>query len=94
MLDFAHNAYVVDKSKCPRKMKDAGASKLHGKCKATQVVNLERDNDVKVKIDDKVALPTCDSPTHEEECSASHDMDFMEAAGLSVIELDSNVLVE
>lgn len=61
MLDFADNTYVVDKSKYPRKVKDAGASRTWGKRKAVEVVDLESDEDVDVELDDEVQLPTNDS---------------------------------
>lgn len=93
MLNFAHNAYIVDESKYPCKVKDAGASKSPGKRKATDVVDLDSDEVVKVKGDDEVALPIRDSQTHEEEGSVGHDIDCMEAREPSIVELNNDVHV-
>ena len=75
MLDFAHNAYVVDESKYPRKVKDVGATTSRGKRKAAEVVDLKSNMDIDVEVEDEVQSPAHKSSTREDDCSADQDMD-------------------
>lgn len=63
----------------------------------TEVVNLESNEDIDVKINDKVQSPTHDSSCREEDSSAGYNlecMDPLELAGLLLVELDNNVQTE
>lgn len=84
----------MDEKKYPRKVNNEGASKLRGKRKATVIVNLNSDEDIKVEGHNEIPSPIWASPTHEEEGNAGQDMDCMEALGPWVVQLDIDVQVK